>query len=40
VIPSVFDHRVAPTVAAAVAQAAEASGVARRRRTPAPALAT
>jgi malate dehydrogenase (oxaloacetate-decarboxylating) len=39
VIPSVFDQRVAPAVAAAVAQAAEASGVARRRRTPAPALA-
>jgi malate dehydrogenase (oxaloacetate-decarboxylating) len=33
VIPSVFDQRVAPTVAAAVAEAAETSGVARRRRT-------
>jgi malate dehydrogenase (oxaloacetate-decarboxylating) len=32
VIPSVFDRRVAPAVAAAVATAAEASGVARRRR--------
>ena len=31
VIPSVFDRRVAPAVAAAVAEAAEASGVARRR---------
>ena len=34
VLPSVFDARVAPTVAAAVAQAAETAGVARRRRTP------
>jgi malate dehydrogenase (oxaloacetate-decarboxylating) len=33
VIPSVFDQRVAPAVAAAVAEAAEASGIARRRRT-------
>jgi malate dehydrogenase (oxaloacetate-decarboxylating) len=33
VIPSVFDRRVAPVVAAAVADAAEASGVARRQRT-------
>jgi malate dehydrogenase (oxaloacetate-decarboxylating) len=33
VIPSVFDQRVAPAVAAAVAQAAESSGVARRRRS-------
>jgi malate dehydrogenase (oxaloacetate-decarboxylating) len=32
VIPSVFDRRVAPAVAAAVAEAAEVSGVARRRR--------
>jgi malate dehydrogenase (oxaloacetate-decarboxylating) len=39
VIPSVFDQRVAPTVAAAVARAAEASGVARRRRAPARAPA-
>jgi malate dehydrogenase (oxaloacetate-decarboxylating) len=31
VIPSVFDRRVAPAVAAAVSAAAEASGVARRR---------
>jgi malate dehydrogenase (oxaloacetate-decarboxylating) len=31
VIPSVFDRRVAPAVAAAVARAAVASGVARRR---------
>jgi malate dehydrogenase (oxaloacetate-decarboxylating) len=31
VIPSVFDRRVAPAVAAAVARAAGASGVARRR---------
>ena len=30
VIPSVFDRRVAPAVAEAVARAAEASGVARR----------
>jgi malate dehydrogenase (oxaloacetate-decarboxylating) len=40
VIPSVFDRRVAPAVATAVAAAAETSGVARRRRvaTAAPAL--
>ena len=31
VIPSVFDRRVAPAVAEAVARAAETSGVARRR---------
>jgi malate dehydrogenase (oxaloacetate-decarboxylating) len=31
VIPSVFDCRVAPAVAAAVAAAADAGGVARRR---------
>ena len=37
VLPSVFDRAVAPTVAAAVARAAEESGVARRRRTPVPA---
>jgi malate dehydrogenase (oxaloacetate-decarboxylating) len=30
VIPSVFDRRVAPAVADAVARAAEANGVARR----------
>jgi malate dehydrogenase (oxaloacetate-decarboxylating) len=35
VIPSVFDRRVAPAVADAVAKAAEASGVARRRAVPA-----
>jgi malate dehydrogenase (oxaloacetate-decarboxylating) len=34
VLPSVFDRKVAPAVAAAVARAAEASGVARRRRQP------
>ena len=39
VIPSVFDQRVAPAVATAVAQAAEASGVARRPRARVPALA-
>ena len=33
VIPSVFNREVAPLVASAVAAAAEASGVARRRRT-------
>jgi malate dehydrogenase (oxaloacetate-decarboxylating) len=33
VIPSVFDRRVAPAVADAVAAAAEAAGVARRRRS-------
>ena len=37
VIPSVFNREVAPLVAAAVASAAEASGVARRRRAPQPA---
>ena len=39
VIPSVFDQRVAPAVATAVALAAEASGVARRPRARVPALA-
>jgi malate dehydrogenase (oxaloacetate-decarboxylating) len=34
VIPSVFDERVAPAVAAAVAAAAQADGVARRHATP------
>ena len=34
-IPSVFNRDVAPAVAAAVAAAAEATGVARRRHTPA-----
>jgi malate dehydrogenase (oxaloacetate-decarboxylating) len=34
VIPSVFDRRVAPAVAAAVARAAETSGVARRSPVP------
>jgi malate dehydrogenase (oxaloacetate-decarboxylating) len=37
VLPSVFDRRVAPAVAAAVARAAEESGVAPRRRTVTPA---
>jgi malate dehydrogenase (oxaloacetate-decarboxylating) len=37
VLPSVFDRRVAPAVAAAVAAAAEDGGVARRRRTAVPA---
>ena len=37
VIPSVFDRRVAPAVASAVARAAEGSGVARRRRKSPPA---
>jgi malate dehydrogenase (oxaloacetate-decarboxylating) len=32
VIPSVFDSRVAPAVAAAVAEAAQSSGVARKQR--------
>ncbi len=32
IIPSVFDHRVAPAVADAVAEAAERTGVARRER--------
>ena len=39
VIPSVFDQRVAPAVAAAVAAAAETSGVARRRRPAAEPIA-
>ena len=33
IVPSVFDRRVAPTVAKAVAEAAEHSGVARRARS-------
>jgi malate dehydrogenase (oxaloacetate-decarboxylating) len=37
VIPSVFNREVAPLVAAAVAAAAEATGVARRRRVSQPA---
>jgi len=37
VIPSVFNREVAPAVAAAVAAAAEQTGVARRRRAPQPA---
>jgi malate dehydrogenase (oxaloacetate-decarboxylating) len=36
VVPSVFNREVAPAVAAAVAAAAEGSGVARRRRSPQP----
>jgi malate dehydrogenase (oxaloacetate-decarboxylating) len=36
VIPSVFNRDVAPAVAEAVARAAEAAGVARRRRAPQP----
>jgi malate dehydrogenase (oxaloacetate-decarboxylating) len=36
VVPSVFNRDVAPSVAAAVAAAAEASGVARRRQAPLP----
>jgi malate dehydrogenase (oxaloacetate-decarboxylating) len=36
VIPSVFDQRVGPAVATAVAEAAVASGVARKRRATAP----
>jgi malate dehydrogenase (oxaloacetate-decarboxylating) len=40
IVPSVFDRRVAPAVARAVAEAAERSGVARRRaRSTAPELA-
>jgi malate dehydrogenase (oxaloacetate-decarboxylating) len=39
VIPSVFDRRVAPAVAEAVAHAAEESGVARRPRRAAPTAA-
>ena len=38
VIPSVFDRRVAPAVADAVARAAEAGGVARRQRSQAASL--
>jgi malate dehydrogenase (oxaloacetate-decarboxylating) len=38
VVPSVFNRRIAPAVAAAVASAAETSGVAHRR-TPAAAAA-
>jgi malic enzyme len=34
IVPSVFDRRVAPAVARAVAQAAERTGVARRARSP------
>jgi malate dehydrogenase (oxaloacetate-decarboxylating) len=37
IVPSVFNRAVAPAVAAAVAQAAEETGVARRRHTPASA---
>jgi malate dehydrogenase (oxaloacetate-decarboxylating) len=37
VVPSVFNRAVAPAVAAAVAQAAEETGVARRRHAPADA---
>ena len=33
IVPSVFNRAVAPTVATAVARAAEATGVARRRRS-------
>ena len=33
IIPSVFDRTVAPAVAAAVAHAAEETGVARRHRS-------
>jgi malate dehydrogenase (oxaloacetate-decarboxylating) len=36
VVPSVFNRDVAPLVAAAVAAAAEASGVARRRQAAQP----
>jgi malate dehydrogenase (oxaloacetate-decarboxylating) len=39
IVPSVFDRRVAPAVAAAVAEAAERSGVARRSRSKAGDLA-
>src|SRR5581483_8412124 len=38
VIPSVFNRSVAPAVAAAVAEAAHRTGVARRSATPAPAV--
>jgi malate dehydrogenase (oxaloacetate-decarboxylating) len=37
IVPSVFNRAVAPAVAAAVAQAADRTGVARRRHTPASA---
>jgi len=37
IIPSVFNRAVVPTVAAAVAEAAQRTGVARRSATPAPA---
>ena len=37
VVPSVFNRAVAPAIAAAVAEAAEETGVARRRRAPASA---
>jgi malate dehydrogenase (oxaloacetate-decarboxylating) len=40
VIPSVFDQRVAPAVAAAVSEAAHASGVARRHRPSPTAVAS
>jgi malate dehydrogenase (oxaloacetate-decarboxylating) len=39
IVPSVFDRRVAPAVAKAVAEAAEHSGVARRSRAKAGELA-
>jgi malate dehydrogenase (oxaloacetate-decarboxylating) len=35
IVPSVFNHAVAPAVATAVAQAADETGVARRRHAPA-----
>jgi malate dehydrogenase (oxaloacetate-decarboxylating) len=34
IVPTVFDRRIAPTVADAVAEAAERTGVARRARRP------
>jgi malate dehydrogenase (oxaloacetate-decarboxylating) len=34
IVPTVFDRRIAPTVAEAVAEAAERTGVARRARRP------
>jgi malate dehydrogenase (oxaloacetate-decarboxylating) len=37
IVPSVFNRAVAPAVAAAVAQAADETGVARRRYAPASA---
>ena len=40
IIPSVFNRDVAPAVATAVAEAAQASGVARRPRRAAPAITT